>query len=683
MKRQNQNNPNPDLLENKIQIETSISHNETDVIKLQNELKRLQKELQLVKESALEKELRFNALHNASFGGIGIHDNGIILECNQGLSVMTGYSIDELIGMNGLLLISENSRKKVMEHILNGYEKPYEEFGLRKNGEEYPLRIEARNVPNNGKMVRTVEFRDITLQKKGEQELIIAKEKAQENEIYYNTILNKIGDPVFVKDIDSKLITVNDSFCEMYNLTRDEIIGKTLGEDVKPEEQEVFLKIDKQVLENGIENINEETLTIRDAEKRIISTRKTRFLDNNGVKYLIGVIRDITESKIAEKETIAAKEKAEESDRLKSAFLANMSHEIRTPMNGILGFAELLKEPNINGEKQQEYISIIERSGMRMLNIINDIVSISKIESGLMELNIQKSNINKQINYIFAFFKPEMEAKGIEFTINNEFSYNDAYINTDREKVYAILTNLVKNAIKHTEEGKIELGYRKKNNLIEFYVNDTGIGIPINRQTVIFERFIQADISDKKALQGAGLGLSISKAYAEMLGGKLWVTSKVGKGSTFYFTLPNIETNSNEEIGVSKILNTRDKTLKEKIKIVIVDDDNISKLLISIAIKDLASEIVGASTGIEAVKACQNHPDVALVLMDIHMPEMNGYDATKEIRKFNKDVIIIAQTANALESEKDKVIEAGCNDFVSKPIQIQELKKLIIKHIKN
>ena len=233
-----------------------------------------------------------------------------------------------------------------------------------------------------------------------------------------------------------------------------------------------------------------------------------------------------------------AKERAEESDRLKSAFLANMSHEIRTPMNGILGFSELLKNPELTGDEQQEYLRIIERSGERMLNIINNIVDISKIESGLMKLDIRKSNINEQIEYIYTFFKPELEAKGIDFAFRSSLPVNESIIYTDNEKVHAVLINLVKNAVKYTERGIIEFGYLKKGNSIEFYVKDSGIGIPKGRQNAIFERFIQADLTNKMARQGAGLGLSISKAYIEMLGGKIWVESEEGIGSTFYFTLP-------------------------------------------------------------------------------------------------------------------------------------------------
>ncbi|MBU3927045.1 MAG: response regulator, partial [Bacteroidetes bacterium] len=383
-------------------------------------------------------------------------------------------------------------------------------------------------------------------------------------------------------------------------------------------------------------------------------------------------------------ELVVAKEHAEESDRLKSAFLANMSHEIRTPMNGILGFAELLKQADLSGEEQQEYIKIIEKSGARMLNIINDIVNISRIEAGQMEVYLSKSNINEQIDFIYTFFKPEIEKKGIQFLVKKSLPAEEANITTDREKIFAILTNLVKNAIKFTTNGTIEFGYEivsmGHDPLIQFYVKDTGMGIPKNRQEAIFERFIQADIADKMALQGAGLGLSITKAYVELLGGKIWVNSEKGKGSVFYFTIPfitktqekrNVETPTAGEIAGNQV---------KKLKILIVEDDPTSFKLISIATKKYCKELLKAATGIEAVEICHNNPDIDLILMDIQMPEMNGYEATRKIRKFNKDVIIIAQTAFVLSNDRKLILKSGCNDYISKPIFKDELVALVQKY---
>ncbi len=394
---------------------------------------------------------------------------------------------------------------------------------------------------------------------------------------------------------------------------------------------------------------------------------------------------NFTDRKIAEQELVIAKEHAEESDRLKSAFLANMSHEIRTPMNGILGFAELLKEPDLSGDQQQKYLKIIEKSGVRMLNIINDIIDISKIEAGLMKLEQKETNINEQIEYIYTFFKPEVESKGMNLVMRNSLSSSEATITTDREKLYAILTNLVKNAIKYCKKGTIEIGYILKTDskpmVLEFYVKDTGIGIPKDRQEVIFERFIQADISDKQAHQGAGLGLSITKAYIEMLGGKIWVESEEGVGSTFYFTLPYQTENSGKTEQENVPIVNNAKSMK-KIKILIVEDDEISELFLDQSVKSFSSQIIIAKNGLEAIEKFQKNQDIDLILMDIRLPEISGYDTTRQIRKFNKKVIIIAQTAFGLSGDREKALDAGCNDYIPKPINKEELLSMIFKYFK-
>ncbi len=239
-----------------------------------------------------------------------------------------------------------------------------------------------------------------------------------------------------------------------------------------------------------------------------------------------------------QEELIKAKEKAEESDRLKSAFLANMSHEIRTPLNGIMGFAGLLADTDLTEEQKNQYIKIIEESGARMLNIINDLINISIIEAGQLVLHYSQFNLNELLDYIYAFFKPEIEKKGITLSLVKNLPAEEIILNSDREKVYAILMNIVRNASKYTNSGQISFGYELNGNEILFFVKDTGIGISKDKQKVIFHRFIQAEKSISKYYEGAGLGLAITKAYVEKLGGKIWLESEPGVGSKFYFTLP-------------------------------------------------------------------------------------------------------------------------------------------------
>ncbi len=325
-----------------------------------------------------------------------------------------------------------------------------------------------------------------------------------------------------------------------------------------------------------------------------------------------------------------------------------------------------------------------------MLNIINDIMSISKVESGQMEITISETSINDQIKYLYTFFKPEVEGKGMQLFIRNSLSANEAVIKTDKEKVYAILTNLIKNAIKFTNSGSIEFGYYLKSVNetceLEFFVKDTGMGIGEVQKDFIFDRFRQGSESLTRNYEGAGLGLAISKAYVEMLGGKIWVDSEEGSGSVFYFTIPY-----NGERKVHKVIKNvipMDITANQidsevsGLTVLIAEDDEGSAMLIAMAVKGFSKKIIKARTGIEAVEACRNNPDIDLVLMDIKMPDMDGFEATRQIRQFNKEVIIIAQTAYALTGDREKTLATGCNDYIAKPIQKDQFMALIDKYFK-
>ncbi len=405
----------------------------------------------------------------------------------------------------------------------------------------------------------------------------------------------------------------------------------------------------------------------------------TGTVNKDGQQCLI-MMSDITRSKHTETDLLKAKEKAEENDRLKSVFLANISHEIRTPMNGILGFAKLLKQSDLTYEEKQEFINIIEESGFRLLNIINDLVDFSKVESGQMKIASAATNINEQIHTIYTFFKYEVERKGMQFSYLNSLPDNEAIIITDREKIYAILTNLVKNAIKFSNDGIVEFGYVKKGENLEFFVKDTGIGIAKDKHKEIFKRFVQADNVLSRNYEGTGLGLAITKAYVELLGGDIWVESELGKGSVFYFTIPydsEFEKADNLQDGYMV-----DETTVKLRKILVVEDNEVSIMLFAKLVGKYCDQILYARNGVEAVEACMQNPDIEIVLMDISMPIMDGYEATRQIRKFNEEIIIIAQTAHAFEDEKERILAAGCNDYISKPIDAYLLKMLLKRYLK-
>ncbi|MBL7112768.1 MAG: response regulator [Bacteroidales bacterium] len=521
-------------------------------------------------------------------------------------------------------------------------------------------------------MIHTV--RDITVQKQAEEQLILAKTDWEET-------FNTITDIITVHDKDFDIIRANRAAEKLLKLPLLDLMPGAKcfkyyhGTEAPPEGCPSC-----NCLQTGLPATFE---VFEPHLNMFIEIRAIpRFDSKKKLSGLIHVVRDITERKRTEEALVQAKEKAQESDRLKSAFLLNLSHEIRTPMNGILGFSQLLKEPHVTFKDQRNFIQHIEKSSARMLNIITAIVSISKIESGQMEISVSETNVNEQIEFVYNFFNPEVEQKGVQLFVKSTLSSKEAIIKSDRGKILAILNNLVDNAVKFTHTGSIEFGYEKKGKYLEFFIKDTGDGIPEEKQDFIFERFRQGSESMTRNYEGAGLGLSIAKAYVEMLGGKIWLESELGKGSAFYFTIPyNAETEPeivNKDISSGIGADSQIKNLK----ILIAEDDESSEFFLSTALKMYIKELFQARNGVEAVEACRNNPDIDLVLMDIRMPDMNGYEATRQIRQFNKDVVIIAQTAYGLLGDKEKAIEAGCNEYISKPIDIDLLKALIRKYFK-
>ncbi len=794
---------------------------------------------------------------------------------------------------------------------------------------------------------------DITEQKHLDAQLIKAKEKAEKSENHLNHIINNIGVPVFVKDKESRLLIVNEAFCTLYGYNRNDIIGKTLGEGLPSEETEPVFKIDRQLVLDGIENVSERDIVIRDGESKRLSTRKTRYIDKDGNIYIVGVTHDLTErfktetiikeakeraeanekrfrilmqnleagvvvhapdttivqcnqraseildidqeiiqekalcyvtpnlinpdksllelseypvniiaktkesinnqiigikddngeeirwvtlngfpvlnyqGEIAEivtifvditeqrkeeknklkakllldrterelsdaqslakigswlvkspgkkmewskemyniwgydydkelpeyddiiarvhpddieelneileraftvgtpynvefriqipnkpektirsicqpvtdgkgnvlslagtnqditrqktlaRELIRAKEKAEESDRLKSAFLANLSHEMRTPMNGILGFSELLRKKNISEEKRNIYLELIEKEGHRLLNFISNIVDISKIESNIVNINTSHLDINKLINDLYSKYQIKLDKTPIKLQVLRGLGEKDSYIETDENKLVQVISNLVENAIKFTKEGSIEFGYVLKGKMLEFYVKDSGIGIDAEEQKSIFDRFRQGK-REQTHNQGVGLGLSIVKGLINILDGEVWIDSRIGEGSTFYFTIPYKKV---KNMGAPATISV-DTTLENgDFTILIAEDDNLSFLYVQACLSDYNCAIIRACNGLEAVKIANENPNIDLILMDINMPEMGGYDALKEIRKTNKEIKVVAQTGLAMSGDKESMLEAGFNDYISKPISTSQLIDTLNKHL--
>lgn len=376
-------------------------------------------------------------------------------------------------------------------------------------------------------------IRPLTIQiaerKLAEKALRVSEEK-------YRYMFAHNPQPMWIYNLETlAFLEVNDAAINHYGYSREEFLSMTI-KDIRPIE-DIPALLEKVVAPRQMYEFSGEWRHIKKNGEIIFVEITSHTIVLNDRESRNVLVNDITERKQAEVDLIEAKDKAQESDRLKSAFLANISHEIRTPMNGILGFTDLLKEPDFSGEQQQEFIHIIHQSGQRLLNLLNEIIEISKIESGEMGISIAETNINESIQDIYNFFKPQVEKKGIQFSIVNALPAEGSIVKTDSMKVHSILTNLVNNAIKFTSKGFIEFGCKNKDKSLEFFVKDTGQGIHPEQKELIFERFRQGSEALTRNYEGAGLGLSISKAFVKMLGGTIWLESEIGKGSTFYFTI--------------------------------------------------------------------------------------------------------------------------------------------------
>lgn len=535
------------------------------------------------------------------------------------------------------------------------------------------------------KLIHELEVHQIELELQNE-ELVAAKEKAELAEEKYTDLYDFAPSGYLSLTIEGIIANLNFAAARMLGKERSKLINSRFAVFLSKNTRPVFNQfLDKAFTAKEKQNCEAIIETNDKSEPEPIYVIIDGITDQNDKLCQLTVV-DISKRKQAEQEIISAKEKAEESNRLKTAFLNNMSHEIRTPLNGITGFIELLKDPEIDDEQKQLYFDIINKSSDRLIATVTDIIDISRIEAGEVKVTKTEVSINEILKEQYNFFYSQAQSKGLELIYKPSLSESEACSVTDKHKLEGILTNLIKNAIKFTDQGGITFAcsLRKEQDIefLEFYVKDTGIGIPANRIEAIFNRFEQADIEDIRVHQGSGLGLAIAKSYIEMLGGVITVSSEVGLGSTFTFSIPytkQLVKGSNDK----DIITKEPKTALSNLSVIIAEDDETSKMYFELIFNNEFKNITYTKTGKETIDKCRENPEINIILMDIKMPGMNGYDATREIRKFNSDVIIIAQTAFGLTGDREKAIEAGCNDYIAKPIKKEELEIIIKKHFKN
>ncbi len=499
-------------------------------------------------------------------------------------------------------------------------------------------------------------------------------QERRESEKQFRILFETMAQGVIYQDENNKILAANSAAEKITGLTSDQMRSRNFfdprhwvsvqedGSNLSKENHPAML-----ALQTGLP-VKDKVIGLLHPQKEkyiwLLVSAIPQFRENETKPYQVfTTFTDITEIKLAELELKKAKERAEESDRLKSTFMANMSHEIRTPMNGILGFADLLKTPNLSGESQKRYIEAINTSGKRMLDIINDLIDISKIESGQLEIRKENTDIPELLNELILFFTPESRKKRIDLKLNIQLPSNKFIVETDKTKLAQVITNLLKNALKFTvEKGRIELGCSIQDNInLVFYVKDTGRGIRKEISDKIFERFRQGDSPDEH--EGVGLGLAISKAYVELLGGRIELESEPGKGSVFSFTLP-----FNPSAPSTGMSSAALEDNLSHVKVLVVEDDDLNYSLLSELLKRINISTCYARNGLEAVNMIKDQPDISLVLMDIKLPIMNGNEATMQIKKIRPGIPVIAHSAYAGKAEIQQSFQAGCDDYITKPV---------------
>ncbi len=590
------------------------------------------------------------------------------LEVNTAAVRHYGYSVEEFLSMTiGNIHPVEEMTGLLNDIKLAGKNDNYrgEWKHRKKNGEIIFVEITSFSVDYNGREARHVVVNDITERHLAERQIKLLNRAIEQSPVSV-VITNPAGEIQYV----------NPKFTELTGYSFEEVFGKNPNILKSGEyDQEFYQKLWETILSGQLwrgEIHNKKKSGELYWESEVIAP----IINENGeIINFVAIKEDISEKKKMIAELVDAKERAEESDRLKTAFLHNISHEIRTPLNAIIGFSDLLNEAQTTLADREYFSHIISQNGFKLAEIINDIVNIATFEAGQEKLNLGPVDINQLMDDIYKKFKAKIQSKNLMFNQISTINDSEACIITDETKLMQILSNYLGNAVKFTEKGKIEIGCARQDNFLQFYVSDTGVGISKQYHQFIFEKFKQVEHENSKFYSGNGLGLTIAKAYAEMMGGNIRVESEPGKGSVFFLTIPFHPAPQAEDQKNDDFVSEND-TMNQK-NILIVDDEIHNSRYLEVILKKLKYNIITASNGSEAIEMCKDHPEINLVLMDIKMPVTDGYEATKQIKIFRPALPIIAQTAYALAGDENKALAAGCDAYIAKPIK----KDLLLEKI--
>jgi signal transduction histidine kinase/CheY-like chemotaxis protein len=493
----------------------------------------------------------------------------------------------------------------------------------------------------------------------------------------YESVFNSFSDALLVFDNKFKVHYANLKASEIFECSREKILKTSFQELTK--DFEVDNLPFSGLLENGFNELETIFLDVEYEKQNISKTSFEISLLKAGEDFIIARIKAVTTQKKKLNLLIEEKQKAEENDHLKTAFLANMSHEIRTPLNSIIGFSDLLLDDDSDWNERRQFVQMIKSTGGTLLQLIDDIIDISKIEAGQIKISMSDVNINNLLDELLITFKNEKSKRNkehVNLSLKKANKEKGFILRTDPYRFKQILTNLLSNALKFVDDGFVEFGYTGiESGFVQFFVRDSGIGIQSDKLHLVFKRFGQIDNTTKRNHEGTGLGLSITKQLVELLGGKIWFDSEFSKGTTFYFTLP-VSRDTQVLRGENKPFIDASFNWSEKV-FLIVDDVEANFLFYKAILKHTGALLLWAKNGIEAIKICRNDNSVNLVLMDLQMPQLSGFDAAKQIKAFKPQLPIIAQTAFADVEGREAAISAGCNDYITKPVNQAELISLI------
>jgi len=667
------------------------------------------------KKQIEKSEKKYREIFEKSVDAVLIIKNGIFVDCNESTLKIFGYKTKQSLLNTHPSQLSpktqfdgENSYEKAEEMMNIALEKGSHRFRWdhkQKNGHVFPAEVSLTRIDdfNNKPTIHTV-IRDITERVK--QDTL--------EDVLYNiskaalTINNFKQFSFFVKNQLQLVIDTSNFYIALYNEKTD-IITTPVFVDEKEEVEDFpaensltgqVIKTKKPLLLTN----NEHQQLIKKGEVSLIGSSAECWLgvpliiknkaigaivvqsyenknaynlnDVNLLEFVADQISTTIQRKKKDDELKQALLKAQESDKLKSSFLANMSHEIRTPMNGIIGFSEFLLEPNLDEINRKKYANVIIDSSKRLLSIVNDVLDISKIEAGMVKLNYENVNLNTLLDDLYTFYKPITNRSKLNLISHKGIDNLKSVVETDKNKLNQILTNLISNAVKFTNEGTIEFGCNIKNNMVEFYVKDTGIGIKKELINKIFYRFTQAEMPKNKQIQGTGLGLAISKKFVELFKGNIWLESSKN-GTTVYFTIPYIKKYPIVSTVIEKV-KVMDPKQNKNITILVAEDEEYNRMYINELFSKTNHTIVEAYDGEMAVELFKKHEQIDLILMDIKMPKMDGVEAMKIIKAY-KPTPVIALSAFAMESDKKEALKEGFDNYLTKPINKKALFHLINK----